>query len=216
MLAIANARGVPGTVAVLVRMRDGRRGLLSCFHVLFGRGAGEGDTVWALVDSPRGARRVALGKTVRGMLGRVTHEGRVVFVDCALAVLADALDLPEVVTGDLGSIAGARAATPRVGAAVTKRGPVTGETRGTVVETDHFDSPFVEGRAYEAPAQLRIRPDGDDDECFSGAGDSGAAVIDEDGGVVGLLWGSNAAGEGIACPLRPVLDHLDVELEEGW
>jgi hypothetical protein len=56
---------------------------------------------------------------------------------------------------------------------------------------------------------VRPRAPGD---TFTAAADSGAALRDEAGAVIGLLWGADARGYGLACPIAPVLRLLHVRL----
>ncbi|MBC7782823.1 MAG: hypothetical protein H7144_03205 [Burkholderiales bacterium] len=73
------------------------------------------------------------------------------------------------------------------------------------------DHPYIGERWWNAPGQLLI--DSRDDQLnFSAPGDSGAAVLDQQERVIGLLWGTNANGQGIACPIQPVLESLEASL----
>jgi hypothetical protein len=80
-----------------------------------------------------------------------------------------------------------------------------------VADVAYPDRPGIEGRVYEAPNQLLVRPRRGE-ETFSAPGDSGAFLLDERGFVVGLMWGCNANGEGVACPIAPVLECLGVSM----
>jgi hypothetical protein len=212
-LRIANARGVPGTAGTLVCDAAGARFVLANHHVVFGGGAADGDRVWAVPPDVEDAEREAiwLGRARRGQIGRVTFGGETYFVDCALVELADATRFPSwlqtSVSGPWPSVAAAAAPGMRV----VKNGVTTGRTEGVLVDVAYPDHPFVGGRWWDAPGQLLV--DSLDPELnFSAPGDSGAALLDERGRVVGLLWGSNENGQGIACPIDPVLDSLGVTL----
>jgi hypothetical protein len=200
-MRIVNARGIPGTIGAFVRTADGTACFLTSHHVLFGAGAREGDAVWL----ERDGRFVEIGRALRGRIGRTTHDGEIVFIDCALGTLHDARLADR--SGAAGGIADAVAGTR-----VRKTGSTTGTTDGIVDTVTYPDVPFIDGRRYEAPRQLLIRPLDAGTGCFSAAGDSGATVHDERGRIVGLLWGSNANGEGIASPIAPVLAQLGVEV----
>jgi S1-C subfamily serine protease len=204
---LINARGVPGGAGALVRSPDRPALLLTTHHVAFGRGAAEGDVLWARPDSPL-ARPEPVGRTLRGRIGRVDHDGKSTFVDCALVEL-------EEETGLSPRLAAALDRLPRLGpiaragarACVTKTGPASGVTEGVVVDAAHHDRPFVGGRSYEAPGQMLVAP-ARAGELFSAPGDSGAALLDAAGRIVGLMWGWSASGEGMACPIGPVVAAL--------
>ena len=85
-LAIANARGVPGTATAIVTM-NGVRCVLTCHHVVFGNGARRGDRVWALPPDDEPGPPVLLGRTAIGELGRVGDSSDPHFLDCAVVEL---------------------------------------------------------------------------------------------------------------------------------
>lgn len=207
---IVNARGVPGVAGALVRDTWGVTYLLASHHVVFGGGAEEGDTVWALPPVAGLDEPVLLGCARRGRLGLVEFAGETWFVDGALIELDDAPDWPpwlrEALTGPWPTAA----AQAKPGAAVHKRGTATGLTRGTLLDVAYPDRPFIDGREWTAPGQLLVASR-DPDRAFSAPGDSGAPLLDERGHMVGLLWGATAAGDGVACPAEPLLHHLGVE-----
>lgn len=196
---LVSSRGVPGTAGPVVRDGD-TRFLLCNHHVVFGEGASIGDPIFALAEPDRD-RRILVGRGARGHLGRVMFGGEVVFVDCALIELvADATpSATGIAAADLGQL-------------VHKAGAATGTTTGCVVDIAYADALQVGGRIVHTPRQLLIRSD-DPTLNFCSHGDSGAAVVDHGGRVVGLLWGCNHSGQGVACPIEPVLDCLGVILE---
>jgi hypothetical protein len=211
---LVNGRGVPGTAGGIVVGPDGTRFVLGTRHVLFGRGAGAGKPLWARVGSIR-SPFTWIGRVAHGTVGRVFHRGGPVFVDCAVGVLDGKAALPpdlEVALHEAGLVEGV--ADARIGAHVTKVGAATGWTEGVVADVAYPDRPLVEDRVYEAPNQLLVRPRLSE-EAFSAPGDSGALLLDERGFVVGLMWGCNANGEGIACPIAPVLACLGVSMPNG-
>lgn len=191
--AIANSLGVPGTLGTLARTRhDGRPVLLSTWHVLFGEGADEQTDVW-LVEAGRRSQRI--GRTLYGKAGAIAFEGAETYVDCAVASWEG--------EGD-GTIAGYDRAC--VGDRVTKHGAATGITHGMVVRVDYDD---VAGKR-----QLLVRSL-DETRPFSAAGDSGALLVNDAGNAVGLLWGATRSGEGVACPIAPVLHAMNIDLAAG-
>jgi hypothetical protein len=183
--------------------------LLANHHVVFGGGAAAGDCVWALSEDCNVA---PLGIALRGQIGRVTFAAETHFVDCALVALGEIASLPGWVRAALATL-GRRQASSRArpGLAVAKLGPATGQTLGVIGRVDYFDHPYIGGRAWSAPRQLLIESS-DPALRFCGRGDSGSALLDADNGVVGLLWGSTGSGQGIASPIEPVLDCLEVRL----
>lgn len=211
-LRVVNSRGVPGAAGALVRDPHGTRYLLVSHHVLFGAGGRPGDRVWATPPgAPDGDDMTCLGYARPGAMGRVTVGGEVSFVDAALVELAGDTAYPPWLAEALAGDWPAQLAEPVVGARVTKHGPVTGTTEGVVIDTAYPDHPFIGGRTWSAPGQLLVDP-ADPAQDFSAPGDSGAALLDGERRLVGLLWGTNAAGQGLACPVRPLLEHLGVAL----
>lgn len=202
---IANARGVPGTLGCFALTLDGRRLVfLTSHHVLFGAGASEQQPVWIAVkqDSRQSFQRIGLSR--HGRLGAVDQAGMIVHLDCATGEFerqpqgwrvseASASEDPTLAPGDR----------------VSKIGAATGTTYGVVVDTKYSESAWVNGRKYKTAAQILVRPVAPGDS-FTGDGDSGAVLRNADGAVVGLLWGADARGYGLACPIAPVLSVLHV------
>jgi hypothetical protein len=208
-LRIVNAKGVSGTVGAIVRDEDGNALILANHHVVFGGGAVKGEPICALNED---GERVHIGHGLRGQLGQVTCGGQTHFVDCAVFGLRERQLLPDWVNAALERLPRS-AASAQPGLAVRKLGPGTGHTRGVIATVEHFDAPWVSGQAYEAPRQLLI-DSADPDLRFCGEGDSGAAVVNEWGRIVGLLWGATGPSNGIASPIEPVLQSLAVTLIE--
>jgi hypothetical protein len=211
-LGIANAAGVPGTLGCLAHTLDDKQPVvLGAWHVLFGNGAVEGDAVW-LIDESTGKRTYsALGRTLYGKIGAVYFAGEEYYVDCAVASCAQ----PAAASGDLlrekkatqHFVNGHDVAEP--GSVVTKTGAVTGTTTGIVVDTRYSDR--VGWRGCHAPEQILIRP-ANGNRVFSSNGDSGALILNASRKVVGLLWGTNCRGEGVACAIGPVLYAMNITL----
>jgi hypothetical protein len=202
--AIVNARGIPGTLGFLARTRhDGRAVLVSSHHVLFGDGAREGDPVWLAHDS-RGASLSRIGRLWYGRAGVVRVGDADVWIDAAVATL-DGPSLAESAF-DVGS-----ADECIAGQAVSMRGAATGFISGTLVDADYLDpSPAPRARP-DAPAQLLARSSSRN-QPFAAAGDSGAALCDASGAILGLLWGVTARGDGVACPIDVLLHVLHVRV----
>jgi len=202
-IAIANARGVPGTLGCVAVIRHGGRAvLLGSHHVIFGDGARQGEPVWRVEG---GACR-RLGRALHGRLGTVSFEGAEVYVDCAIATLCGDAGVPP---GWFAVPREGEVAPVRPGMRVTKIGGATGTTTGVVIDAAYPDVAMIEGRARPAPGQLLVRAD-EGAGPFSAEGDSGAVLRDQAGRLVGLLWGVNARGESIASPIAPVLWVLGI------
>lgn len=197
---IANARGVPGTVGGLVAAPGEGAMLLTSYHVLFGAGAASGEPVWAVGEHEDEPNFRRAGVALRGWCGTVIYMGAEHHVDCALV----ALDRPSRARWRRAP----RAATPRPGDPVFKFGGATGATEGIVVDAEYPAVAELDGRTHPAPRQILVR--GLAGAPFSAPGDSGAALRDADGAIVGLIWGANDRGETIACQIGPVLDCLGV------
>jgi hypothetical protein len=212
VLQIVNERGVPGTTAALVSDADGRRYLLANHHLVFGGGGAPGGRVWALpAQSADPQEAVVIGLARSGNIGRVSFGGEVCFVDCALVELADPAGFPRWLRLVLGDAWPAEAAPADPGIPVVKHGPATGTTRGVILDIEYPDHAVIAGRKWSAPGQLLVGSR-DPELIFCAPGDSGAALLDDRGRILGLVWGSNESGQGVACPIGPVLDCLSVTL----
>ena len=213
-LRIASAQGTPGTAGPVVMNAQGHRFVLSNHHVVFGGGARVDDPVWALpeeCDEPAERGAIRLGRAQPGVIGRVPAGAPSCFVDCALVELEDSSQHPPWLRSALRATQPDECALAAPGMCVVKSGAATGYTAGIVVDVAYADHPFIDGQWWTAPGQLLIDPR-DAELNFSGPGDSGAAVLDEHRRIVGLLWGSNVNGQGIACPIAPVFSCLGVAL----
>lgn len=202
---IANAAGVPGTLGCIAyALHGGRPVLLSTWHVLFGNGADEDSAVWLLKEFDGKRRFFQIGKALYGKLGTAHFEGRNYHLDCAVSSceVGALVESSTAVTGY---------DSPRLGSVVTKRGNATGVTRGTIVDIGYSGSACVEGSAFSTPGQILLRPLHEYD-AFSAEGDSGALIVDDANKAVGLLWGTNVRGEGLACPIAPVLYAMNITL----
>jgi hypothetical protein len=199
---IVNKKGIPGTLGCVAFSRAEQQYVfLTNYHVLFSGGAGESDRVWWGSDSRDTAGLMPLGKTLYGKIGTVMFHEEEYYIDCAIGTMNDTAEYSET------SFTTVTPAFP--GCVVTKKGVATGLSSGIVVDVHYPDSAFINGIAYNTPNQLLIKPVGTN-TVFSAKGDSGALVMDEQNKGVGLLWGSNAKGEGVAAHLGPILHELDI------
>lgn len=204
--AIVNAQGIPGTLGCFgLTLDDQRFVFITSAHVLFGAGASEQDVVRIAVDNHQCPWRRA-ARARHGRCGTVCYEGSNVYVDCAAAELDRRL-----VQDDRPVEPEKTELTLSRGDCVSKVGAVTGRTDGVVVDTNCSDTVRVEGRRRATPGQILVRPTVRGD-LFSTDGDSGAMLRNGSGAVVGVLWGVDARGYGLACPIAPVLWVLHVRL----
>lgn len=196
---ITSSTGVPGTLGCLAHtLHDNQPVLLSTWHVLFGNGAREGDAVW-LVNESNGERTYSpLGHSLYGKLGRVRFGDEDHYIDCAVS---SCLFAP----GDpcLSDLDGHD--TARVGDLVTKTGAATGTTTGIII-TINYSEPAG------GPNQILIKPV--DNGAFAAEGDSGSIILSDSKKALGLLWGTNTRGEGVACPIAPVLHAMNITLAQ--
>ncbi|MBA3315743.1 MAG: hypothetical protein H0T47_20960 [Planctomycetaceae bacterium] len=194
--AIANDCGVPGSLGCMAWLRrTDEPVLLSCYHVLFGRRCRRGSAIWSVgfEATPRLIARVLSGKA-----GIVVGLDPPTFVDAGTGALADAS-----ICAGAPADATAHAAA---GDSVTKHGAATGLTHGVVIDIAYPDLWYWEYRSENAPRQILIRSTSWD-RPFSRTGDSGAVVRNERG-LLGLLWGTTARGEGVASPINAVARAL--------
>lgn len=204
--AIANAKGIPGTLGCLALTRDDDRLVfLTSHHVLFGVGAKEQNAVWLAARDNRDSMQ-PVARTRHGRCGTVTDSGTDIFVDCAVAEVD-----PRLVPQEYRIVPEGGGSTPVPGDRVSKTGAGTGRTEGIVVDTNYTDTIRVAGRKITAAGQILARPVVPGD-IFSASGDSGAVLRSADGAVIGLLWGVDARGFGLACPIAPVLWVLHLYL----
>lgn len=199
-----------------MRDNDNVTYLMTTYHVAFGGGATIGDRVWAIPwnyrfkDNDTGGA-VSVGTVSRGMIGRVTYSAQTYFVDCALVQLSCNDNFPDWLRRAIANHSIQHVAEARLGLNVTKYGQATGRTRGKIIHQNYQDNPLIDDRSWIAPGQLLV--DSEDPEFnFLAPGDSGAALLTETNEIVGLLWGVTTSGQGLACPIEPVLDSLQVSL----
>jgi hypothetical protein len=199
---ITTSTGVTGTLGCLAHtLHDDQPVLLSTWHVLFGNGAREGDAVW-LVDQSNGERTYApLGRALYGKLGLVRFGDEQHYIDCAVSSFLGNFDVT------LASPNGHDIA--RIGDRVTKTGAATGTTTGIIIDVN-YSEPV--GQVEYGQGQILIKPV--DELPFAAEGDSGSLVVADSNKAVGLLWGTNTRGEGVACPIAPVLYAMNITLAQ--
>ena len=207
---IVNAKGVPGTLGCIAyTLHTGEPVLLSTWHVLFGRDAHEASAVW--LESDNGHALSGIGKTLYGKIGTVQFSGQDYYLDCAIASLTETPTVLASQTQSTSPTLITQHDAAQVGDAVTKAGAATGVTHGTIADVDYSESVIPRGQGQPAPGQLLLKPL-DQNKVFSAEGDSGAVVVDAANRAIGLLWGTNVRGEGVACPIAPVLYAMNITL----
>ena len=206
---IANARGISGTLGFLaLTLHDRRLVMVTSHHVLFGARGVEGDPVWLLAGDDVSRARV-IARAAFGKFGGVRHEGRDTFVDAAVARVDVSDD--ELVGWRIDEDPAAATERPGPGEQVSKIGASTGWTHGVVVDADYSERARFDGVHRDAPGQILIRSAASGSP-FSADGDSGAAVRNERGEIVAMLWGLTERGESVACPISPVLYVLNARV----
>ncbi len=219
-----------GTFGCLVR-REGRRFILSNNHVLAksnqaslgsavvqpGRrdGGTSADRIATLAEfvpiafegepppqppSGCGARLAQLFGAQRAQVEPVNQPGNNK-VDCAIAALDDDTLASADILG-IGAPIGAGAAT--LGTQIRKSGRTTGLTTGVVEQIDVSIRIDFNGPAATFTEQLLAG-------AMSAPGDSGSAVLDLQGNVVGLLFAGSATST-VITPIQLVLSALRVEI----
>lgn len=202
---IANAQGIPGTLGCCGRTLDDQRLVfLSTHHVLFGAHAHEQEYVSA--DCGPGSGLLRIARTRHGRCGTVRLTGIDVHVDCATAEVVEQLvDL----SGVQFEAEPVDTSPLTAGTRVVKTGATTGTTEGIVVDGHANEEVRIAGRRIHARGTIVVRAPADG-ERFSADGDSGAVLRGPSGAIVGLVWGVNARGDTLACPIAPVLRVLHV------
>jgi hypothetical protein len=203
---IANARGVPGTLGCLAFTRhDQRLVLLTTHHLLFDNEGREDEPVWLATGASSGTPFRRIGQSLYGRSRIVRLDGDEHYIDCAVASVSSVVASATALSPP--SVAHAIASP---GDAVTKTGAATGTTAGMVVDASYVGSVTANGRERPAPSQLLIRSLGGN--AFAAEGDSGAVIVNSRHEAVGLLWGVNCRGDGVACRMNAVLKTMNITL----
>ncbi|HVM97515.1 MAG TPA: hypothetical protein VMT89_14055, partial [Candidatus Acidoferrales bacterium] len=188
------------------RNSNGKPVLLSCSHVLMSHGAAFGDYIFqpAPVDPPNipvPTQPVLHPGKNDDMIAKIVDSKLTDRVDAAIAELdvstwcrccgLDFLDeingLSKDGTPASNKIVGMRAAVPTK--PLYKVGMRTGRTEGILVDPNYSPQDVdIGGTTHSFTGQLLIASVSDT-EPFSWSGDSGSAIFDEDGYIVGLLFG---------------------------
>ena len=206
---IVNTRGVPGSLGYLAFTRhDQRLVLLTTHHLLFDSEGREDEPVWLATGAFREKPFLRIGQSLYGRSRTVRLDGDEYYIDCAVASVSSVVSVATTL-----STATVEHDIARPGDRVTKTGSATGTTAGVVVDVSYLGSVTTNKRERPAPRQLLIRSlDGD---AFAAEGDSGAVIVNSLNKPVGLLWGVNCRGDGVACHMNVVLQTLNITLAEA-
>lgn len=183
---IADSTGV-GTNALIVLGPTGKPAILSCRHVIPG-----GDVHQPNPNSPVVADSVVAGGNL----------------DCALAYLRDGIEWTNWIL-EIGPIEGAYdIQTQDLPYSIRKRGATTGLTSGTVTDLAYSG---ISEEGIEFSSAMRIVAD-PTDSTFAEAGDSGAAIIDDQNRIVGIFQGSSTNNSFVAIPIGGIIDQLNISI----
>ncbi len=178
--------------------------LLSNFHVLCG------DRSWTMGDFIAQPARIDEGTCPSSIVASVQRAVLGGQVDCAVAEVTARSAGAEI--AEIGNVTGTNSAA--IGDPVRKRGRTTGLTYGIVDSLDMtVIVPYPGIGEVTLTNQIGIRPDTTRNAKFSGSGDSGAAIVNDAGEVVGLHFAGNPAdGHAAANPIAGVLAALNVTI----
>lgn len=215
------SRGTLGCIAT--RTADKSPVLLSNWHVLMANFARKGDRVYQ--PAPTSIPPVSLGDLPlrpkpdddTNAIGRIVDsvisdkvDGAIARIDVSSCCRCCGIDYKNEINGlSAGGqpasnfIRGQRAAV--AGMTVYKVGMMTGRSVGTVVTPTMPSFGITSGgTTYNFTGQIEISSN-DPVKPFSQHGDSGSVIIDNDGFIVGLLFGSNSASPPAS---RSVANHI--------
>lgn len=140
----------------------------------------------------------------------IDFNGRANWVDCAVADLAQGIELRRPAGTGFRYDPSLPPAVVAKSAAVRKIGRSTGLTLGrvTAIEVGGIHVDYQTGPAlFEDQIEVTGL-----DAAFAAHGDSGSLVVDDKGAAVGLLFAVSETGVAYVNPIGPVLDLLKVQL----
>jgi hypothetical protein len=194
-----------GTLALPVKDNATGKGmLLSNFHVLCG------DQSWMIGDPIAQPARIDQGRCPDSVVASLQRAVLNEQVDCAVAEMTARTASSDIV--EIGAITGTNVTS--IDEPVRKRGRTSGLTYGFVDSVDlTVIVPYPGIGEVTLTNQIGVRPDTTQNPKFSASGDSGAAVVNAAGEVVGLHFAGNAAdGHGAANLIAGVLAALNVTI----
>jgi hypothetical protein len=208
-----------GTLGCFVKLPSNGVAILSNNHVVAGENAGikgqdrilqPGAATFAA--SMHAATLTDFVQLNPSPVGASIAAGTVVLndVDAGVATVSNMTSYSQSYLSPRAAAAPAGVGTAATGDKVHKVGRTTGLTFGTVTQISVVVGPI----AY-APGgcwfQNSLVIEGDDGTTFSDHGDSGSAIVRDDGMVVGLLYAGNGT-QTYACPIDSVLSGLTCTL----
>jgi hypothetical protein len=199
---VGNGQIEVGTIGAIVKGKhDNKTKLLSSFHVLaVSTTWKEGDPISQPAGNPT---------NIVARLDKARLTGN---VDAAVAIVDNSSNTLPIIEGIQGSVRG----VIDVGELwmqkkthVRKRGITTGPTEGEIKDIS-ATVPFNYGHGitpgWQLSDQILIQP-----LSFSAGGDSGSAIVDDSGNIVGLLAGGNTFGI-YANRIQNVLEACDISI----
>lgn len=207
-----------GTLGCFVRLANGVESLLSCNHVIAGENSGlSGDRIVQpsssyLSTTDDIAKLHAFQPLRFSSRGAKPHLGNVQFneIDAAVAVLDFPLNVVQTFLpqNKCPSLQGTAQAKDHE--TVFKVGRTTGYTVGEIVATnDILPADYESGPCWFRSA---IQIEGPNGQVFAASGDSGAAIVNMSGKVLGILFAGDDSSLAWACPIDLVLSNLNCTL----
>ena len=219
-IQLANEEDSGGTLGCIARLNsDNSIVVLSNSHVLMGGGV-------SVPNIEVGQPKIAGCCCCRcDEIGNVIKTKLDAMVDCAIARLKPGVSGLNVIRGlnddgTDGTLNGSAVAVVHATNKVKKVGRTSDKTEGVVVSITHPTPPVSGTNTPARTNQILIKPNAGFTR-FQDDGDSGAALVDKDNKVIGLMWGaysnpsSSLYGHGIACPIGNVLSEMDVTIISG-
>jgi len=219
-IQLANEEDSGGTLGCIARSNsDNSIVVLSNSHVLMGGGVSVPNIE---VGQPKIAGCCCCTCDEIGNVIKTKLDG---MVDCAIARLKPGVSGLNVIRGlnddgADGMLNGSAVAVVHATNKVKKVGRTSDKTEGVVVSITHPTPPVSSTNTPARANQILIKPNAGFTR-FQDDGDSGAALVDKDNKVIGLMWGaySNPSsalyGHGIACPIGAVLSEMDITIISG-
>lgn len=212
---IARGSIIIGTLGCFVRFDSGAAAILSNNHVVAGENRGERGRDIILQNGSGALDPAQTAATLADFVdllpsppGANPQSGTALLneVDAGIATVNEGVLFEPRYLPLRNLVAPSGTASAKVGDRVFKVGRTTGLTRGVVTSVANITGPIP----YDpGPCWFRgvIVVETSDGTMFSNHGDSGSAVVRENGEVIGLLFAGNGQ-QTFVCPIDPVLSGL--------
>jgi hypothetical protein len=191
-----------GTLGLVVRSEIDEDSLfgLTCYHVMC-------PTDHFIEGDPISQPGLGDGGDSSSLMGEAYDCALRDHIDVGLVRLTAASEVGKLSDGTIVSRIGSK-----LRGTVTKLGKTSGSTVGQIVDSNlTFIVQYDFGLRYEHHHLLLVRSQ--TDEPFMRPGDSGAALLNEDSELVGLMIGGDEDKRfGVACPIAPIFDLFSVTL----